>query len=118
MGGNSSDCVFCKIAKKEIEVSIEYEDESIIAFNDRDPQAPVHVLIVPKGHIAKVNDLDGSSIKLAGKMTAAAKEIAKKKNVFDSGYRLVMNCGKDGGQAIEHLHMHLLGGRGLGWPPG
>ena len=111
-------CIFCKIAKKEIGTSIEYEDESIIAFNDKDPKAPIHVLIIPKEHIGKVNDISVDTMKLIGKMVIAAKEIAQKRGVFESGYRLVMNCGKDGGQLIEHLHMHLLGGRQLCWPPG
>ena len=116
MGDNN--CIFCEIAKKEIAVPAEYEDESIIAFNDKNPQAPVHVLIVPKKHIGKTNDITVETMGLLGKMTMIAKEIARKKKVFDSGYRLIINCGKDGGQLVEHLHMHLLGGRQLGWPPG
>ena len=111
-------CIFCKIAKKEIQVPLEYEDNDIIAFSDKDPQAPVHILIVPKSHIARINDITSKNTGLLGKMAVIAKEIAGKKNVFDSGYRLVLNCGKDGGQAVEHMHMHLLGGRQLGWPPG
>ena len=113
-----SDCIFCKIAKKDIRVPIEHEDESIIAFPDKNPQAPVHILIIPKEHIEKVNNITGKNMLLLGKMTMVAKEIAKKKNISDSGYRLIINCGKDGGQLVEHLHMHLLGGRHLAWPPG
>jgi len=118
MNGKGEDCIFCKIAKKEIAVQMEHEDGSVIAFNDKNPQAPVHVLIIPKEHVGKVNDLTAGSAALLGKMTAAAKEIARKRNVFDSGYRLVINCGKDSGQLVDHLHMHLLAGRQLGWPPG
>lgn len=111
-------CIFCKIAKKEIGTLIEYEDESIIAFDDKNPQAPIHVLIIPKKHIARVNDITAHNMKLLGKMIIAAQGIARKRGVFDSGYRLVINCGKDSGQLIEHLHIHLLGGRQLSWPPG
>jgi len=118
MCNKDNGCIFCKIAEKEIKTSIEYEDESIIAFNDKNPEAPVHVLIIPREHIRSVNDLTASDMKLLGKMAIAAKEIAKKKKVFDSGYRLIINCGKDAGQLIGHLHMHLLGGRQFGWPPG
>lgn len=111
-------CIFCKIAKKEIGAAIEYEDGSVIAFNDKDPQAPVHVLIMPKEHIGSVNDITAGTTGLLETMVIAAKEIARKKGIYDSGYRLTINCGKDGGQLIEHLHMHLLGGRQFGWPPG
>ena len=113
-----SDCIFCKIAKKEIPATIEHEDGAIIAFNDKNPEAPVHVLIIPKKHIDKISDIVPETSDLLGKMILAAKEIAEKKKILDSGYRLVINCGKDGGQLIEHLHIHLLGGRQLGWPPG
>jgi histidine triad (HIT) family protein len=118
MSNKKSDCIFCKIATKKIETSLEYEDESIIAFDDKNPQAPVHVLIIPREHIEKINDITANTTKLLGKMMVAAKEIAKEKKIFDSGYRLIINCGKDGGQLIEHLHLHLIGGRRLGWPPG
>ncbi len=118
MSEKSGACIFCKIAKKEIAVPIEHEDESVIAFNDKNPHAPVHVLIIPKKHIEKVNDVTAGAIDLLGKMTLAAKEVARKRNVLDSGYRLVINCGKDSGQLVGHLHMHLLAGRQLGWPPG
>jgi len=113
-----TDCIFCKIAKKEIGASVLYEDNEIIAFNDRDPQAPTHVLVIPKEHIGTANDITKGTQSLIGKMTMAAKKVAKDAGIADSGYRLVINCGKDGGQLVEHLHLHLLGGRGLGWPPG
>lgn len=118
MSDYSDNCIFCKIAKNEIELTVEYEDKSIIAFNDKNPQAPVHVLIIPKKHIVGIGDVGPENMHLLGQMAAAAKEIAKKRGVFDSGYRLIINCGKDSGQLIEHLHIHLLGGRQLGWPPG
>ena len=118
MNDKAKDCIFCKIAKKEVAVPIEHEDESVMAFDDKNPQAPVHILIIPKEHIKRVNDITGRTMALLGKMTLAAKDVAKKRNVLNSGYRLVINCGKDSGQLVEHLHMHLLGGRELGWPPG
>ena len=118
MNKKVKDCIFCKIAEKEIAVPVNYEDETIIAFNDKNPQAPVHILIIPKKHIAKVSDLTDTADGLLSKMAMAANEIAKKNKVSDSGYRLIINCGKDGGQLVEHLHMHLLGGRQLAWPPG
>jgi histidine triad (HIT) family protein len=113
-----SNCIFCKIAKKEIPTSVEYEDEAIIAFNDKNPEAPVHMLIMPKEHIGRISDIGVKTSNLLREMALVAKEIARKKRLLDSGYRLVINCGKDGGQLIEHLHMHLLGGRQMGWPPG
>lgn len=113
-----TDCIFCKIAKKEIKTSIEYEDESVIAFDDKNPQAPVHILIISKKHIPILNDIKANDEKLISKIIAAAKDIAKKKGILESGYRLLVNCGKDGGQVVEHLHFHLLGGRPLNWPPG
>ena len=113
-----SNCIFCKIARKEISSSIEYEDEQTIAFNDVNPEAPVHVLIIPKLHIDKINSIDEKSMGLLGKMAMVAKIIARKRKISDSGFRLVINCGKDSGQVVDHLHMHLLGGRQFGWPPG
>ena len=116
MGNNN--CIFCKIARKEIPSSIEYEDQQTLAFNDVNPKAPVHVLIIPKLHIAKISDIDEKSMGLLGKMAMVANTIAQKRKILDSGFRLIINCGEDSGQAVDHLHMHLLGGRQLGWPPG
>ncbi len=113
-----SDCIFCKIAHKEIPVVLEYEDEILAAFNDKEPRAPLHVLIIPKNHIARISDLTEQTSELVGRMVIAANKIAEKRGAIDAGYRLVMNCGENGGQAIGHLHMHLLAGRQLGWPPG
>ena len=118
MSKSSNNCIFCKIARKEMQASIEYEDESVVAFNDIKPEAPIHILIVPKEHLNSTNELTDKTALLMGKMVLAAKEITKKKGISETGYRLVMNCGKDGGQAVEHIHMHLLGGRQLAWPPG
>ncbi len=110
------DCIFCKIAKKEIPSEIVYEDEKILVFRDIAPKAPVHVLIVPKKHISSVNDLKKEDKELVGEMFLLAPKIAKKENVLDRGYRLIFNVGKDAGQVVEHLHLHLLGGRKLPFP--
>ena len=114
-----SDCIFCKIISGEIPSTIIAENEHAIAFNDIDPQAPVHVLIIPKKHITSLNELDISEDKdvLAG-MIALAQEIAEKLGVKEDGYRLVNNCGELGGQAVGHIHFHLLGGRQMTWPAG
>ncbi|MBU1077765.1 MAG: histidine triad nucleotide-binding protein [Spirochaetes bacterium] len=109
-------CLFCKIINKEIPGDIVYEDDDILAFNDIDPKAPVHVLIIPKQHIPTFNDIDDPAI--IGKITRIIQKIAKEKNIDKGGYRVVANCNKNGGQAVYHLHYHLLGGRELGWPPG
>ncbi|MFA6320678.1 MAG: histidine triad nucleotide-binding protein [Candidatus Omnitrophota bacterium] len=111
-------CLFCKIANKEIPAKIVFEDPRIIAFEDVSPQAPVHVLLIPKRHIEKISDLTEADAELAGYLILAAKRIAKERGIHDSGYRLVMNCNKDAGQAVFHLHLHLLGGRKFAWPPG
>jgi histidine triad (HIT) family protein len=112
------DCIFCKIIKKELPADIVYQDETIIAFNDRHPCAPIHQLIVPKKHIATLNDLTEDDTLLAGNMLQVARHLAKKAQITQSGYRAVFNCNKDGGQEVFHLHLHLLGGRVLLWPPG
>lgn len=112
-----SDCIFCKIAAGEIPSKSVYEDEEIFAFHDLDPQAPVHVLIIPKKHIASLDDLSDEDVDLAGHMLAKVKEIAKILDL-ENGYRVVINTGKDGLQTVPHLHLHLLGKRTLTWPPG
>ncbi len=109
------DCLFCKIAGSEIPASKVYEDELVLAFNDIDPQAPTHVLIIPKAHFA---DIMEATEEYTAAMYAAARSIAREKGLDRSGFRLVINTGSDGGQTVPHLHMHLLGGRSLGWPPG
>lgn len=113
-----SDCLFCKIRDGEIPSDTVYENDEIIAFRDVNPQAPTHVLIVPKKHISTVNDLEDDDAELMGKMMLAAQDIASFEGVGTDGYRLVMNCNADAGQTVFHIHMHLLGGRNLVWPPG
>jgi histidine triad (HIT) family protein len=112
------DCIFCKIVNKEIKSEIIYETENIVAFNDLNPQAPYHILIIPKKHIETINDVEPENMELIGELVIAAKKIAKQKNIADSGYRLIFNCNKDAGQEVFHIHLHLLGGRKFSWPPG
>ena len=112
------DCLFCKIVNGEIPSTKVYEDEFVYAFNDIEPQAPVHVVIVPKEHICCANKIDSENSFLVGKIFEAAAKIAEDMGFADKGYRIVNNCGEDGGQTVLHLHFHLLAGRNLGWPPG
>ncbi|MCI2061363.1 MAG: histidine triad nucleotide-binding protein [Eubacteriaceae bacterium] len=111
------DCIFCKIANKEIPSKTVYEDDKIYSFYDLEPQAPVHVLIIPKKHIASTDDLTDEDQKLMGYMLCKVKDIAKELDLVN-GYRIVINCGEDGFQTVKHLHIHLLGKRKLTWPPG
>ena len=111
------DCVFCKIAEGIIPSGKLYEDDEILAFNDLDPQAPVHVLMIPKTHIVSAADITGENSALVGHIYEAAASLAKKLGL-NNGFRIVTNSGKDGGQSVSHLHFHLLGGRTMGWPPG
>lgn len=113
-----SECIFCKIVAEEMPSTKVYEDEMVLAFEDISPAAPVHILIIPKQHIASVMDFDETNISLIQSIHEAAQHIAKKLGLADSGFRLVNNCGKDGGQTVDHVHYHLLGGRHLSWPPG
>lgn len=112
------DCLFCKIVNKEIPANIAFEDDDVLAFHDISPQAPKHVLVIPKKHIATLNDIENGDVELVGKVVQRAKFIAADLGVDESGYRLVLNCNKDAGQAVFHIHCHLLGGRPLQWPPG
>lgn len=112
------DCLFCKMASGEIKPDMVLETKELIAFRDINPQAPLHVLVVPRKHITTLNDTIEPDAILVGKMTLAAQEIARNAGVDGSGYRLVMNCNADGGQSVYHIHMHVLGGRQLKWPPG
>lgn len=105
------DCLFCKIANKELESEMIFEDKTAVAFNDINPQAPVHVLIVPKKHIQSINDLEIDDKEIIGHLFLVAKSVAKEKGVFESGYRLSINVGRDAGQEVDHLHLHLLGGK-------
>jgi histidine triad (HIT) family protein len=111
--------IFSKIINKEIPADIVYESDSVLAFKDIRPQAPIHVLIIPKIEIPKVSDVDGKMHStLLGEMFDAANKIAKDLGISENGFRLVFNCGPNGGQDVYHLHMHLLGGRQMKWPPG
>ncbi|MBE9567385.1 MAG: histidine triad nucleotide-binding protein [Proteobacteria bacterium] len=113
-----SDCLFCKIRDGEIPADLVYEDEHVLAFNDVGPQAPVHLLIIPRKHISTVNDMVEDDVLLMGHLFAAAKEIAAQKGISEDGYRMVVNCNAGAGQSVFHIHMHLLAGRGFSWPPG
>jgi histidine triad (HIT) family protein len=113
------DTIFSKIIKREIPAEIVYETDDILAFRDINPQAPVHILIIPKIEIPKVTDIDGNKhATLLGKLFDAANKLAKEMKIDQDGFRLVINCGNNGGQEVYHLHMHLLGGRQMKWPPG
>ena len=116
MGGQ--DCLFCRIVDGDIPADIIYQSESAIAFRDINPQAPTHALIIPRRHISTINDLDAGDEELVGSLYLAAKEIARQEGLSDDGYRVVMNCGEGAGQSVFHIHLHLLGGRLLNWPPG
>ena len=112
------DCGFCKLVAGEMDVSFLYESDDIVAFRDINPKAPVHILVVPRKHIPKISDVKDADQLLLGRMLSIAKELAEKEGISDSGYRLIINCGENAGQEIFHLHLHLLGGRRLSWPPG
>ncbi|MBM3335661.1 histidine triad nucleotide-binding protein [Candidatus Sumerlaeota bacterium] len=113
-----SNCLFCKIIRRKIPSKVAYEDDSVFAFHDIAPQAPTHILIVPKEHIATLNDLDERYEALVGKMVMAARRLAAEAGISESGYRCVLNCNRGAGQSVFHIHLHLLGGRAMGWPPG
>jgi len=113
-----SDCLFCKVRDGEIQGDIVFEDDDVLAFNDVNPQAPVHVLIIPKKHISTVNDMSAEDVSVMGKLFSTAKTIASQKAVSEEGYRLVVNSNEQAGQSVFHIHMHLLAGRNMTWPPG
>ena len=113
-----SDCLFCKIIEREIPGDIVYENEHVLAFNDINPVAPVHILIIPKEHISTLNDLEENHKQTMGELFLAAKAIASKEGLSDSGYRTVFNCNEDAQQTVFHIHLHLIGGRKMTWPPG
>jgi len=113
-----SDDLFLKIINREIPADIVYETDEILAFRDINPQAPVHVLIIPKEQINTINDIEPRHAKIIGELFLVAAGIAAKEGLADDGYRVVMNCNQHGGQAVYHIHLHLLGGRQMGWPPG
>ncbi len=112
------DCIFCQIAQHEIDATIIYEDEDVIAFEDIDPQAPQHILIVPKMHISTLMELQEGNHAIIQRLFSVAQHVATLLHIENSGFRVVLNCNPDGGQTVYHLHAHLLGGRKMNWPPG
>ena len=112
------DCLFCKIIDKSISANIIYENDNIIAFDDINPNSPVHVLIIPKIHIPTLNDLNEEHKNLMGELVFTAKLLAEDLGIDEAGYRLNFNCNQAGGQTVYHIHLHLMGGREFGWPPG
>lgn len=113
-----SDCIFCKIAKGEIPSKKVYEDDKVLAFYDIEPAAPVHVLVIPKNHIGSINEINNENSSIVAHIFEVINKIVVEINIADTGYRVVSNCGDQGGQTVGHLHFHLLGGRNLAWPPG
>ncbi len=113
-----SDCLFCKIAGGEIPATLVHQDDRIVAFRDINPQAPVHILLIPRRHITSLDAAEAEHGALLGDLLLTARDLARSEGMAEDGYRTVVNVGADGGQTVHHLHLHLLGGRSLGWPPG
>ena len=113
-----SDCLFCKIINGDIPCDKVYEDDKVLAFNDIDPQAPVHFLVIPKTHIKSANEITAENSSIISRIFEVISKIAKEKGIDKDGYRVVNNCGEHGGQTVGHLHFHVLAGRNIGWPPG
>lgn len=113
-----NDCLFCKFVSGEIKPDIVYEDDQVLAFRDLNPQAPTHVLVVPKRHISTLNDLSADDAELVGNLYLAARQVARQEGIDEAGYRTVINCNELAGQSVFHIHLHLLGGRAMAWPPG
>ncbi|RFA28214.1 histidine triad nucleotide-binding protein [Alkalilimnicola ehrlichii] len=113
-----TDCLFCKIVAGDIEPDTVLETDNVLAFRDINPQAPTHVLVIPKRHIESINALTAEDAALVGELYLAARAVAEKEGIAESGYRTVMNCGEGAGQTVFHIHLHVLGGRALSWPPG
>jgi histidine triad (HIT) family protein len=113
-----TDCLFCKMVNGQIKPAVVYEDDDVLAFRDVNPQAPTHVLIIPKLHISTVNDLDEGNAHLVGRMILVAKLVAADAGIAERGYRTVLNCNPEAGQSVYHIHLHVLGGRPMRWPPG
>lgn len=114
----TADCLFCRMVSGAIQPDKVYEDVDVLAFKDIHPQAPVHVLVIPKRHITTLNDLTDADVTLVGKLVLTGKKIAAQLGIAESGYRLVANCNADAGQSVWHVHLHVLGGRRMQWPPG
>lgn len=114
----SGDCLFCRIVAGDMDANIVHEDDNVIAFRDINPQAPTHVLIVPRKHIPTLDDIEPDDAPLVGRLFLAAQKVAAAEGLSESGYRVAMNCREGAGQSVFHIHLHLLGGRPLSWPPG
>jgi histidine triad (HIT) family protein len=114
----SDDCLFCKISNGSVPATIAYQDDRIVAFNDISPQAPTHILVIPRTHIATLNDLTDSSDSIVGEMVRRAALLARELGHAENGYRTLLNCNADAGQTVFHIHLHLLAGRRMNWPPG
>ena len=112
------DCIFCKIVTGDIPADIVYQDEHVLAFRDLNPQAPTHVLVIPRRHISTLNDLTDEDAELIGRMHLAARTVAEQDGIAEAGYRTVFNCNEGAGQTVFHIHLHVLGGRRMVWPPG
>jgi histidine triad (HIT) family protein len=115
---SDTDCIFCKIASGEIKADLVYQDDQVAAFRDLKPQAPVHILIVPKQHISSLAGVSAEHEAVLGRVMVAASRLAEREGIARDGFRVVMNAGANAGQTVDHVHLHLLGGRGMGWPPG
>jgi len=113
-----SDCLFCRIVQRQIPASIVYEDEHVLAFNDINPQAPTHVLVIPKRHVASLDELGAADDAIVGELVRRAAAIARERGITAGGYRTVFNTNRDAGQTVFHVHLHLIGGRTMSWPPG
>ncbi len=113
-----SDCLFCKMISGDIQPDTVYENDDVLAFRDINPQAPLHVLVIPKRHISTLNDLQPEDAELVGKLYLAAKLVAEREGLAERGYRTVVNCNAEAGQSVFHIHLHVLAGRPLNWPPG
>ncbi|HOX26552.1 MAG TPA: histidine triad nucleotide-binding protein [Candidatus Krumholzibacteria bacterium] len=113
-----ADCIFCRIAAGDIPCREVHADTDFVAFRDLNPQAPVHFLVIPRRHVAALTDLTGADADLVGRLQVTAAQVAAKLGLAETGYRFVINCGRDACQTVPHLHLHVLGGRALGWPPG
>lgn len=112
------DCLFCKVVSRQIAAKWEYEDDEMVAIHDINPQAPLHILLIPRHHIARIADIKESDLGLLGRLVFRAKKIAEARKVVEPGFRLIFNSGPDGGQSVYHIHLHLLAGRHMDWPPG
>lgn len=115
---SDEECLFCRIAEGEMSADVVRSDERVVAFRDINPQAPTHILIIPREHVPSVDDLEQEHASLVGELYLAARDLAREEGIAEEGYRLVMNTGAEAGQSVFHIHLHLLGGRTLRWPPG